>query len=646
MLHHSDEIPGAVFLPKPFTPSDLLRAVSRVIPRPRPLLSRSRRSPERRLVEMSRLRRRDPGPLQHLVASFCIALSDSRAAHPLVEVESSVVLMQSRLRRRSCAGITVTRDLNCPCCRSSELAESLVPAAVGFLRGLRNGNRHAIVLPVSVRRVARHRVRLARFNWRRAGQASRGRRSTPRQGQEGKGEGKARPEAARRRQHPLHVPLRSRRQEPADRGAEYLTFKNIPWATVVPLLQNILEGKNDSLFNTFFVVNGEKKINRISVKTEANRIIAAFPKDGLEFYQQSYGATASGMLDDAIPPKGNYDLGAISEVSQKYFHTKAGAEATILLGTLYLERGNYLEAAYAFERFLTRPNIDDLVTPRTLFKACLALRRSGDARHAELLKTHLESLRKAAERNGLAFGRRTYTYEQLRAEIDRPLDLLRMSTTAGEWAMVGGTPTRAATIDGGPPFLDPIFRSPMFPANTEDDVEDANAQIRNELDHQYSRDSKRADLPIPAFFPITTPDMVVYRGYNGVYAVASRDQVLGGRVIRAGDLRWVSKTDFGLHQMMTKGGPDIDMYKSATEWLATYKQTRAGSIVHENPLLGGSPTTGKTSTSWTTSRSPRRRSSTTPTSAGSTRASSIARAATSPTPSAPAGSSRSISSPA
>lgn len=367
---------------------------------------------------------------------------------------------------------------------------------------------------------------------------------------------------------------------------EYLTFKNIPWATVVPLLQNILEGKNDSLFNTFFVVSGEKKINRISVKTEANRIIAAFPKEGLEFYQQSYGATASALLDEAIPPKGNYDLATIAEVSQKYFHTKAGAEATVLLGTLYLERGNFLEAAYAFERFLTRPNIEDLITPRTLFKACLALKRSGDARHAELLKTQLESLRKATERNGLALGRRTYTYEQLRAEIDRPLDLLRMSTTAGEWAMVGGTTTRAATIEGGPPFLDPIFRSSMFPANTEEDVEEANGWIRNEVDIQYSRDSKRADLPIPGFFPITTPDMVVYRGYNGVYAVAARDQVVGGRVIQAGDLRWVSKTDIGLHQMVTKGGPDIDMYKYATEWFGTYKQTKAGSILHENPLLG------------------------------------------------------------
>ena len=74
---------------------------------------------------------------------------------------------------------------------------------------------------------------------------------------------------------------------------DYLTFKNIPWNTVAPLLQNILESKNDSLFNTFQMVGNDKKINRISVKTEANRIIAAFPKEGLEYYQQTYGATGS-----------------------------------------------------------------------------------------------------------------------------------------------------------------------------------------------------------------------------------------------------------------------------------------------------------------------------------------------------------------
>src|SRR5205085_7066850 len=127
---------------------------------------------------------------------------------------------------------------------------------------------------------------------------------------------------------------------------------------------------------SYYIAGGEKKLHRISVKTEANRIIAAFPKTGLEFYQQQYGATASTLLDDAI--KANYDIPTLADLSQRFFHTKAGAEATILLGSAYLERGNYLESAYAFERLFGRAGHEDFLTPLTLFKACIAFKRSGD----------------------------------------------------------------------------------------------------------------------------------------------------------------------------------------------------------------------------------------------------------------------------
>ncbi len=356
------------------------------------------------------------------------------------------------------------------------------------------------------------------------------------------------------------------------------------WNVVCNLLQNILEAKGDSFFNTYFIVGGQKQVLRISVKTEANRIIAAFPKEGLEFYQQAYGATASAILDDAI--KANFDLAMLADLSQKYFHTKAGGEATILLGSAYLERGNYLEAAYAFERVLGGPNAKSLLTPTTLFKACLAFKRSGDPKHSELLKTTLSELQTAAK-DGLAMGRKTYSYDQLRAEINRPLELLRSSTTVGEWTMRGGNASRAATIDGGPPFLDPAFRVPMLPYGSND--EDANSWIRTELEKLFARDNKvqAQGVPLPGFFPITTPDMVVFRAYNGVYGVASRDQVANGRVIRAGDIRWISKTTMGIHQMVTTGdSDDIDMSKNVKDWWSTYNQTKVTSILFENPLIG------------------------------------------------------------
>ena len=38
---------------------------------------------------------------------------------------------------------------------------------------------------------------------------------------------------------------------------EYLQYKSPPWNTVCPLLQNILEAKTDSFFNTYFVAGGQ-----------------------------------------------------------------------------------------------------------------------------------------------------------------------------------------------------------------------------------------------------------------------------------------------------------------------------------------------------------------------------------------------------
>ncbi|HVL15865.1 MAG TPA: PQQ-binding-like beta-propeller repeat protein [Gemmata sp.] len=368
---------------------------------------------------------------------------------------------------------------------------------------------------------------------------------------------------------------------------DYLEFKLVPYNTVCPLLQSILEAKSDSFFNTTQVVGGESRVHRISVKTEANRIIAAFQKDGLEFYQQAYGQLASAMLDDAI--KANYDLPTLADLSQRYFHTKAGAEATILLGTLYLERGNYLEAAFAFERILNRVGSEPLLTPRTLFKACVAFKRSGDPKHAALLSKTLDSLRKATDRDGLVIGRKTYTFDQLKAEIDRNLELLRATSTVGEWAMQRGNPARSGTIDGGPPFLDPVFRATMFYSMKPEDEEGHN-WIRTELDRQFARDSRAqrtVGVPLPGFFPVTTPDLVIFRNYIGVSAVATRDHAAGGKVVRAGDVRWVSKTSFGTHQLVTTGeSDDIDMKKNAQDWWGTYSQTGVSSVLFEHPLNG------------------------------------------------------------
>ncbi len=382
---------------------------------------------------------------------------------------------------------------------------------------------------------------------------------------------------------PFAPPYERSAKQQLKAARDYLEYKEPPYNQICEFLQRILDAKSDSFFDVKYKVGDQTRVNRISVKTEANRIIAEFKPEGLQFYQQAYGATASALLEDAI--KANCDVPQLADISQRYFHTRAGAEATVLLGTLHLERGNFLEAAYAFERLLPRKDVDDVFTPRTLFKAVLAFRRSGDSRHAEFLKEHEARLFKAAK-EGIIIGRKKYTPEMLRTEIDRPVELVRASALVGEWATRGGNPSRNAVVDGGPPFLDKTFSFPMFYSGDDE----GNLWIKGELDKLFARDSKAPkSTPLPGMFPVTTSDMIMFRGYDGVYGVSTKDRLVNGRPVRAGDIVWRSKTTAGLYQLVSSEGTnDVDMSRDAKNWWNTYnsRTVNVHSILYENPLIG------------------------------------------------------------
>ncbi|MBY0455799.1 MAG: PQQ-binding-like beta-propeller repeat protein, partial [Gemmataceae bacterium] len=216
--------------------------------------------------------------------------------------------------------------------------------------------------------------------------------------------------------------------------------------------------------------------------------------------------------------------------------------------------------------------------------------RSGDPRHAELVKPTEERLFKAA-RDGLTVGRKKYTPDQLRAELDRPAESLRgVGVMAGDWSVKGGNPARSGAVDGGPPFLDPVFRAALLPPDAEENRA-ANDWIRAELEKLFARDSRSPrGVPLPGTFPITTADTVIFRGYDGVYAVATRDGLTAaGNVVRAGALRWRSKTTGGLHQLLGRDGTnDTDMSEDVRRWWGTYSapQAKAHSLLYEHPLNG------------------------------------------------------------
>ncbi len=375
---------------------------------------------------------------------------------------------------------------------------------------------------------------------------------------------------------------------PSDRDAKQLlqavidylkgTQGNEKWEQICMAAQRVLDGKSDSFYDYDIVEgDGTKRTNRISVKVKANDLIASFPKTGRQFYQLAFGPAAQTLLDDAI--RDTYDRVKLADCSQRYFHTKAGAQATLLLAGLQLERGNYSEAAYQYERLFARPEVEDLLTPRTLYKAVVAFKRSGDQRYAEAAKTRLAEVEKKFPRDGLAIGRKTYTFDELKQELDRPVELIFSQLSDAYVSMRLGNASHTAVSDGGTPFLDPTFSIPLL-YRTGPQLQKGNDWIRQNLDEALKRIvTVKKQPPIPGTFPVTANGLVIYKSYDGLYAVVTRDGFAAqGKVWKAGEVFWISSTERGLF--------DLAKGDQINGWWQFYQGNNMNAVLFDNPLIG------------------------------------------------------------
>ena len=114
------------------------------------------------------------------------------------------------------------------------------------------------------------------------------------------------------------------------------------YGEAVRCLDAISEGPEDF----FFLPDKTAPVHR-SLKAEAQRMIREMPREGREVYELQFGARARRMLDDALAAG---DIGAVAEVSRRFFHTKSGYQATFLLGLDHFDRGRPLAGALTLQR--------------------------------------------------------------------------------------------------------------------------------------------------------------------------------------------------------------------------------------------------------------------------------------------------------
>jgi outer membrane protein assembly factor BamB/tetratricopeptide (TPR) repeat protein len=309
------------------------------------------------------------------------------------------------------------------------------------------------------------------------------------------------------------------------------------WEEGVTLLQTLLDSKEDHYVQVRDKdAQGRETTRWTSVKFEANNLLGAMDPEGLQVYELRYGAKAKDKLDEA-KKKGDREL--LADVAQRYCHTKAGIEANEILATLLLARGQHFIAALRFERLLAmdpaRTNLSDL----TLYKAALALRRSGDTKAADAIWTKLEANLQAT--GGLRLSEQVIPIAKLKEVLSEEAAV--ETTNPYEWTMIRGNNTNTAQATGSPPLLDSVlWKRPVLLDKRGEKLIHEEHQAKARIDQAIANMRDQHKLPVlPGFFPITSKGMLVYRTHSGIRAVAIKDiKDSKGVTHKPGDMVWTS----------------------------------------------------------------------------------------------------------
>ena len=290
----------------------------------------------------------------------------------------------------------------------------------------------------------------------------------------------------------------------------------------------------------FFVGPFSQSTVRVSLKSEARRLLGSMPAVARELYELQFGAEAQALLDEAAA---SGDVAKLTEVTRKFFHTQAGYEATLLLGRLQLDRGHPLAAAMCFERLSAVP-VSTRFEPELsmLLASCwLYANRPERAKQAlEPLRTqfpkHTVSIA-GAEINELPSDADTQAWLATQFGHGRAAD----PRAAEQWVVFRGDSARNAPSAGGAPL--PRFRW-NIPTASDPTDESIVAGIQNDK-------IERRDPALPALHPLALQDVVLMRTPERLLAIdfnsgkrvweypwwdaASDDVALTGRPSNAAD---------------------------------------------------------------------------------------------------------------
>jgi outer membrane protein assembly factor BamB len=289
----------------------------------------------------------------------------------------------------------------------------------------------------------------------------------------------------------------------------------------IPLLQGILDGSARggpaTAEDYFFHPDPNDRSQVRSLKSEVRRMIGALPDAGRDGYERQYGALARQLLADAVK---SGDQSQLAAVSNRFFHTEAGAEATFRLGNRFLDQGRSLAAALCLDR-LRSDRLGLKWEPVLSLKTALGWRRGGDRERSERVLAQLAD----GSGTGRPINPNAVKPADLSAELTAWLaefDASPESAAFAEegWRLVRGDVDRVPTVRGGGPYQRPRWSASTLQNFSGDP--DANGRhaerVKEWLAGFQSSQPDRAWPDVPAAQPLVVGDLVIARTFGTLQA--------------------------------------------------------------------------------------------------------------------------------
>ena len=305
------------------------------------------------------------------------------------------------------------------------------------------------------------------------------------------------------------------------------------------------------------------------LKAAVERLIGELPERGRELYESNFGSEAQKQLDEALTTGQREQLLA---VSGRFFHTRAGAEATYLAGIRLLEENRPLQAAMLLERLIARSRHAGMLEPDLSLQLAIGWARAGMPGHLRQVLGDLQRMAPGLEITVDGSRQRLFV-----AGKDPLVQLARItgpvvsSLDPGDWPVYRGNWQRNQISSGGGPYLS---ATPMLEVSSSELIR----QQTRQLEQKYRSDFQSV---LPSLQPLVVGETILVRTATHLVAVSAVD----------GKMLWQAEFFDDLYRLANRplaewDAPDLEMMRRGLE-LRLWNNPTYGTISSDGEQVYG-----------------------------------------------------------